>query len=146
MASLAIAAHELGHALQDQEGYLPLRIRSFMVPMVSIGSNLGWILIIGGLFLNAAGWALGIDLAWLGVLAFAGGAAFALATLPVEFNASRRARQLLTDSGLIQGEDEVRGVNAVLNAAALTYVAALVTAIAQVLYYVSLVAGAGRRR
>jgi hypothetical protein len=89
---------------------------------------------------------LGIDLAWLGVFAFAGGAAFALATLPVEFNASRRARQLLSDTGLIQGEDEARGVSAVLNAAALTYVAALVTAIAQLLYYVSLVAGAGRRR
>ena len=85
-------------------------------------------------------------MAWLGVAAFAGGAVFALATLPVELNASKRARQLLADTGLIQGEDEQRGVNSVLNAAALTYVAAVVTAVLQLLYYVSLVGGLGRRR
>ena len=77
-------------------------------------------------------------------LVFAGGAVFSLVTLPVEFNASARAKQMLTESGIIQSEEERRGVNAVLNAAALTYVAALITAILQLLYYVFLVGG--RRR
>jgi Zn-dependent membrane protease YugP len=85
-------------------------------------------------------------LAWLGVLVFSGGALFALATLPVELNASARAKALLTTSGLIVGEDERRGVNKVLNAAALTYVAGLVTAVMQLLYFVSLVGGLGGRR
>jgi uncharacterized protein len=146
VASLAVAAHELGHAMQDQEGYFPLRFRSALVPMVNIGSNLGWILIMVGLFLSYAGITFGVDVAWLGVIAFGGGAVFALATIPVELNASMRARKLLADTGLIQGEDEQRGVNTVLNAAALTYIAALVTALLQVLYYVSLVGGLGRRR
>lgn len=133
VASLAIAAHELGHAMQDKEGYFPLRFRSALVPMVNIGSWLGWILIVLGL---AIGWT---NLAWLGVIAFAGGAVFALATLPVELNASVRARRLLTESGIILGEDEQRGVNHVLNAAALTYVAALLTAVLQLMYFSGLV-------
>lgn len=140
VAALAIAAHELGHAQQDREGYFPLRLRSMLVPAVNIGSYLGWILIIAGLLLQLT------NLAWLGVLVFSGGAIFALATLPVELNASARARQLLSNTGLIVGEDEMRGVSTVLNAAALTYVAGLVTAILQLLYYGSLVAGMGRRR
>jgi hypothetical protein len=139
VASIAIAAHELGHAMQDAEDYFPLRFRSALVPIVNIGSNLGWVLIMIGLFLNFT------QLAWLGVIVFAGGAVFALATLPVEFNASTRAKELLVQTGIIQTEQEQRGVNAVLNAAALTYVAGLVTAILQLLYYVSLVGG-GRRR
>jgi len=139
VASVAIAAHELGHAMQDAEDYLPLRFRSALVPVVNIGSNLGWILIMIGLFLRFT------ELAWLGIIIFAGGALFALATLPVEFNASARAKQLLVQTGIIQTDEEQRGVNAVLNAAALTYVAGLVTAILQLLYYVSLVGG-GRRR
>ncbi len=138
VAALAIAAHELGHAMQDAEDYLPLKARAAMVPMVNIGSNLGWILIMAGLFFN---W---INIAWLGVLFFAGGAAFALMTLPVEFDASARAKRLLAETGIIQTEEEQRGVNKVLNAAALTYVAALVTAVLQLLYYASLLSG--RRR
>jgi len=140
VASVAIAAHELGHAMQDAEGYAPLRFRAALVPMVNIGSNLGWILILAGLFLRLT------NLAWLGVLFFAGGAVFALATLPVEFNASARAKAMLTASGIIRTEEEARGVNNVLNAAALTYVAALITAILQLLYYVFLVGGLGGRR
>ncbi len=140
VAALAVAAHELGHAMQDQEGYFPLRLRAALVPAVNIGSYLGWILILIGLILR---WA---DIAWLGVLVFSGGALFALATLPVELNASARAKRLLVESGLIVGSDEERGVNHVLNAAALTYVAALITAILQLLYYVTLVAGISRRR
>ena len=138
VASVAIAAHELGHAMQDAEEYFPLKFRSALVPIVNIGSNLGWILIMIGLFLRFT------ELAWLGVIVFAGGAVFALATLPVEFNASARAKQLLVQTGIIQTDEERRGVSAVLNAAALTYVAGLVTAILQLLYYVSLVGG--RRR
>ena len=140
VASLAIAAHELGHAMQDREDYLPLRFRAALVPAVNIGSNLGWILILIGLFLQIT------QLAWLGVFTFAGGAVFALATLPVEFDASARAKRLLLSSGLIVSEEEKSGVNAVLNAAALTYIAALITAALQLLYYVSLVTGMGRRR
>lgn len=131
VASLAIAAHELGHALQDKENYLPLRFRSALVPMVNIGSYLGWIFIMVGLLLGWTG------LAWLGVAFFAGGALFALATLPVELNASGRARRLLAESGIIYSEDEQRGVNSVLNAAALTYVAALLTALLQLFYFAS---------
>lgn len=135
VAAVAVAAHELGHALQDAEDYLPLRFRAALVPAVNIGSWLGWILIMIGLFLNM------VNLAWLGVLVFSGGALFALATLPVELNASARARQLLAETGIIQSEQERRGVNNVLNAAALTYVASLVTAILQLLYFASLIGG-----
>jgi Zn-dependent membrane protease YugP len=140
VAAVAIAAHELGHAMQDKEGYAPLRLRSALVPAVNIGSTLGWILIILGLVLRLSG------LAWLGVLVFAAGAVFALATLPVELNASARAKQMLLQTGIVVGEDEQRGVNNVLNAAAMTYIAALVTAVVQLLYYVSLVGGIGGRR
>lgn len=138
VAAVAVAAHELGHALQDAEDYFPMKVRSALVPAVNIGSNLGWFLIIIGLVLGIT------QLAWVGVIVFASGALFALATLPVEFNASARAKQLLYETGIIQTEEERRGVNQVLNAAALTYVAGLVTAILQLLYYVFLVGG--RRR
>ncbi|UCH59197.1 MAG: zinc metallopeptidase [Anaerolineales bacterium] len=140
VASLAIAAHELGHAVQDHEGYAPLRLRAALVPAVNIGSYLGWIFILIGLLLRLP------ELAWLGVIVFSGGAIFALATLPVELNASAKAKQLLVESGLILTEDEQKGVNQVLNAAALTYVAALVTAILQLMYYATLVMGMGGRR
>lgn len=138
VAAVAIAAHELGHAMQDAEDYLPLRLRAALVPAVNIGSWLGWILIMIGLFLNM------LNLAWLGVLVFSGGALFALATLPVELNASARAKALLSETGIIQTDQERRGVNNVLNAAALTYVAALVTAVLQLLYFASMIGG--RRR
>jgi hypothetical protein len=138
VAAVAIAAHELGHALQDAEDYIPLRFRSAIVPAVNIGSYLGWIMIMAGLLLRLT------NLAWLGVLVFSGGALFALVTLPVEFNASARAKQLLVQTGIIQTDEEMRGVNAVLNSAALTYVAGLVTALLQVFYFATLVGG--RRR
>ena len=138
VAAVAVAAHELGHAQQDAEGYFPMRVRSFLVPAVNIGSNLGWILIMAGLLLRI------IELAWLGVLVFSAGAVFALATLPVELNASSRAKELLYTTGIIRTEEERRGVSRVLNAAALTYVAGLLTAVLQLLYFVTLVGG--RRR
>jgi Zn-dependent membrane protease YugP len=138
VAAVAVAAHELGHAMQDAEDYLPLRFRAALVPAVNIGSWLGWILIMIGLFLNM------LNLAWMGVLVFSGGAIFALATLPVELDASARAKRLLANTGIIYTEQEQKGVNNVLNAAALTYVAALVTAVMQLLYFASLITG--RRR
>ncbi len=140
VASVAVAAHELGHAMQDAEGYFPMTVRSALVPAVNIGSTLGWILILIGLFLRLT------NIAWLGVLVFSGGALFALATLPVEFNASSRAKQLLYSTGILQTDEERHGVNQVLNAAALTYVAGLVTAVMQLLYYVFLIGGMGGRR
>ena len=138
VAAVAVAAHELGHAMQDHENYAPLRFRAALVPMVSIGSWLGWIMIFAGLLLGMT------NLAWLGVLVFSGGALFALATLPVELNASSRAKQLLADAGIVAGEDERGGVNSVLNAAALTYVAGLASAIMQLLYFASMVGGRSR--
>jgi len=138
VAAMAVAAHEIGHASQQAEGYLPLRLRSLMVPAVNIGSYLGWILIFGGLVLGF------LQLAWLGVLFMGLGAAFALATLPVEFNASSRARAMLAANGMLVNEEDARGVNEVLNAAAMTYVAGLASALMQLLYFVSLVGG--RRR
>jgi uncharacterized protein len=131
--------------MQDAEEYFPLRFRAALVPVVNIGSNLGWVLIMVGLvFLRST--SLGLNIAWLGVLFFAGGALFALATLPVELDASARAKQLLRQTNIIQSDEEQRGVNQVLNAAALTYVAGLVTAVLQLLYYVLLVGSGGRRR
>lgn len=147
VASVAIAAHELGHAMQDSDAYLPLRLRAALVPAVNIGSTLGWIMIMGGLVLTTMlKSSFGIQIAWLGILVFSGGAIFSLLTLPVELNASARAKRLLAESGIIAGEDEQAGVNNVLNAAALTYVAGLAATLLQLLYYVSLVSGLGGRR
>lgn len=140
VAAVAVAAHELGHAMQDADDYFPLRFRAALVPAVNLGSWLGWIMIFAGLLLRLT------NLAWLGVVVFSGGAVFALATLPVELNASARAKRLLADTGIVAGPDEQAGVNNVLNAAAFTYVAALASAVLQLLYFVSLVGGMGGRR
>ncbi len=140
IAAIAVAAHEIGHALQDRQGYLPLRFRAAIVPAANVGSWLGYIMIIGGILLRLS------NLAWLGILFFSLGAVFALATLPVELNASVRARQLLRQAGLVYADDESRGVSAVLNAAAFTYVAALAAALLQLLYWVLAVGGLGGRR
>ncbi len=134
LAAIGVAAHEAGHALQDAERYAPLALRSAMVPSVQIGSWLGPILFLVGLFINFTG------LAWLGLLLFASTAVFALVTLPVEFDASKRAKRLLVSHGIL-GPQELRGVDAVLDAAALTYVAAALQAIASLLYYAFLLLG-----
>jgi len=138
VAAVGIAAHEAGHALQHAEGYWPLQIRSAMVPVVQFGSYLGPLVFLLGFLLNFTG------LAWVGVLLFAGVAVFALITLPVEFDASRRAKELLTGQGYVWGEEAV-GVSRVLDAAALTYVAGLVQALSTLLYYVFLLTGFRRR-
>jgi hypothetical protein len=140
VAAMAITAHELGHAQQDQEEYLPMKLRSALVPVVNIGTNAGWILIFLGLLLQIS------NLAWLGVIAFSAGAVFSIATLPVELNASKRARLLLQTNGMITTEEEQRGVDQVLNAAALTYVAAIATSVLQLMYFASLAGGTRRRR
>lgn len=143
VAAVAIAAHEIGHALQDKQGYAPLRFRAALVPAVNVGSTLGWILIIVGLVLQGT---FGQQIAVIGLGTFALGAVFALATLPVELNASARAKELLSTAGIIQGQREREGVNSVLRAAAFTYIAALAAAILQLLYYAMLVLGMGGRR
>ena len=111
-----------------------------LVPVVNIGSNLGWILIFAGLLLGIT------NLAWVGLAFFSAGAVFALATLPVELNASTRARRLLASTGIITSGEEERGVSTVLNAAALTYIAALISSLLQVFYFALRISGGGRRR
>lgn len=137
IAAIGIVAHEVGHAVQDAENYLPLRLRAGLVPMVNLGSWLGPILFFVGWLLNA------FDLAAIGLILFSLGAVFALVTLPVEFNASKRAMKMLQETGLISFED-LKGVKSVLSAAALTYVAALAQAISTLLYYTFLLFGLRR--
>ncbi len=143
VAAAGVAAHEAGHALQHQKGYAPLMLRSAIVPAVQFGSWLGPILFFTGLLLRGILGSLGQSMAWLGLILFGAVAVFSLITLPVEFDASRRARQQLVGVGILT-PGELTGVNSVLNAAALTYVAAAVQAVSQVLYYGLLLAG-GRR-
>ena len=137
VAAAGVAAHEMGHAMQHAIGYTPLKIRSAIVPAVQFGSSLAPILFIIGFLLNFT------SLAWLGVILFAAAVVFSLVTLPVEFDASKRAKTLLSGSGILSLQ-EAQGVGKGLNAAALTYVAAAVAAIGQLLYYVLLLTG-GRR-
>ncbi len=140
VASVAIVAHEMGHAEQDHRAYLPLRIRSGLVPVVNFTSWLGPVLFMVGILFNSP------QLATVGVLFFSGAVVFALVTLPVELNASKRAMRMLNESGILMGEREQKGARTVLNAAALTYVAALAQAISTLLYYVFILGGGRRRR
>ena len=136
VAALGIAAHEAGHAMQKHEGYAPLTIRTMIVPAVNICSGLSTPLFFLGLLMS---WE---PLLTLGILLFAASTVFALVTLPVEFNASNRAVAMLTEGGYVSREEE-RGVRKVLNAAALTYVAAAVTSLLSLLRLVMI---ANRRR
>jgi len=138
VASLGIVAHEIGHAMQDAQGYGPLRVRSAIVPVVNIGTWIGPILFIIGFLLQA------FDLAIIGVVLFSGAAIFSLITLPVELNASARAMEMLTSAGLVT-QQEYKGAKSVLSAAALTYVAAAAQSISTLLYYVFLLGGIRRR-
>ncbi len=137
LAAAGIAAHETGHALQDFTGYTMLKFRSMIVPTVQIGSWLGPIIFMIGLFLQGS---IGTNIAWIGILIFSATAIFALVTLPVEYDATRRAKAWLTDTGLVMSQ-EMKGVNSVLDAAALTYVAAAAQSVSTILYYVFLLAG-----
>jgi Zn-dependent membrane protease YugP len=129
LAAAAVAAHECGHVLQDVEDYRFMNIRAALVPAVNLGSRLGPILIIAGLVLNFIG------LAWLGIIFFAAVLLFHLVTLPVEFDASKRALRLIDEFGILQGEENL-GARRVLQAAAFTYVATAFYALLNLLYYV----------
>ncbi|MBD2105650.1 zinc metallopeptidase [Nodosilinea sp. FACHB-13] len=136
LAAAAVAAHECGHVLQDVEGYKFMNLRAALVPVVNLGSRMGPILIMAGLIFNI------LNLAWLGVIFFATVLLFHIVTLPVEFDASRRALRLVDELGILQGEEN-KGARAVLGAAALTYVATAFTAFLNLLYYIILI---NRRR
>jgi len=129
IAAAGIAAHEVGHAIQHKLAYGPLVMRQTLAPLAMIGSNLSWLLLLGGVFLQIAG------LMWAGVALFSLAVVFTLVTLPVEFDASRRARELLPQLGLVSTSDR-DGVSAVLSAAAMTYVAAAATAVLQLVYFI----------
>jgi Zn-dependent membrane protease YugP len=143
VAAAGVAAHETGHALQDARNYSPLMVRSALVPVASFGSGLAPLIFFAGLMLETFT-GVGVEVAWLGVILFGAAVLFTLVTLPVEFDASNRAKKLLKTQGILIG-NESEGVDKVLNAAALTYVAAAVAAIGQLLYYVMILMG-GRRR
>ena len=132
VAAVGVAAHEAGHALQHSTNYAPLALRSVIVPSVQIGSWLGPIIFFIGMFMGGSG--LGFTISLVGLILFAAVAVFTLVTLPVEFNASKRAKEILVTQGFV-GQHEMKGVNAVLDAAALTYVAAAIQAITTLLYY-----------
>ena len=138
VAAIGVAAHECGHAIQHKVGYVPLSLRSLSVPVANIGSKLSWPLILIGLLIGYT------PLAQIGVILFLAVVLFQLITLPVEFNASHRALQVLKQDSMLS-MDELFGARKVLTAAALTYVAALFSTILQLLRLVMIVNG-GRRR
>jgi hypothetical protein len=138
VAAMGIAAHEVGHAIQDASGYQPMRLRAGIVPLAQLGSQIGFYALLGGLMLQITG------LALIGLVLFAFGAVFALVTLPVEFDASNRAMASLQSNGLVTVQ-EYQGAREVLNAAAWTYVAGFVSSLLMVLYFALQVFGMSRR-
>lgn len=142
IAAVGIAAHEAGHAIQHATAYGPLVARTNIVPLVNIGSNLGFIVLLAGLFMQVTG------LAWAGVALFSLSTLFALITLPVEFDASKRAKLALVQVGVVdngvRGGQEIKGVDNVLSAAAWTYIAGFAASVLQLLYYVMMVTGMSR--
>jgi uncharacterized protein len=137
LAAAGVAAHEAGHAIQDKQGYPALKFRTSLVPGVQIGSWLGPIIFLVGYFMSST---LGDSLAWVGLAIFGLTALFALITLPVEYDASRRAKESLVVQGILR-QDEMVGVNKTLDAAALTYVAAAIQAVMTMFYYATLLFG-----
>lgn len=129
IAAVGIACHEAGHALQHAQSYAFLGFRSAIVPLAGIGSWLAWPIIFMGMIFHS------LQLAQIGVIVFSFTVVFQFITLPVEFNASSRAKLALANNGIIRTNEEIKGVNSVLNAAAMTYVAATVAAVAQLLYF-----------
>ncbi len=126
IAAAGVAAHEVGHAIQHKESYMPLTFRNFIFPVVNISSNLSWIIFIAGLILSIK------PLVTLGIVMFSAVVLFQIVTLPVEFDASNRALNILESRGIIYGE-EIKGAKKVLNAAAMTYVAATIMAVSQLI-------------
>ncbi len=140
VAAVGVAAHECGHVLQHHEGYVPLSLRTALVPIANIGSNLGLPIVILGIMLS-----LSETICKIGIFLFFFGVLFQLVTLPVEFDASKRALVMLREYGILS-EDEADGSRAVLRAAALTYVASAAAAILQMLRLIALTNRGGRRR
>jgi Zn-dependent membrane protease YugP len=138
VSAMGIVAHEVGHALQDNTGYIPMKIRGALVPVANVGTWLGYGCFLVGILLSVT------NLVWAGVILFSCAVFFSLITLPVEFNASARARQMLKSNGLVTTA-ESDGASAVLSAAALTYVAALLQAVSSLMYYIFLATGMSRR-
>jgi Zn-dependent membrane protease YugP len=135
LAAVGIAAHEAGHAIQHARHYSPLKLRSMLVPTAGIGSNLGYIVMMIGLFLTmSSGGAAGKGIVMIGALLFSAVLLFQIVTLPVEFDASNRAKALVVEQGIV-GVAERRGMDKVLNAAAMTYVAAVASSLATLLYF-----------
>jgi Zn-dependent membrane protease YugP len=132
VAAMAVVAHEVGHAQQHAEGSPAMQLRTLLVPAATVGPNIAYFLIIAGIIFNATG------LINLGILFFAAAVAFSVLTLPIEIGASRRALGMLSEAGLLVTEDDRRGSRSMLTAAALTYVAAAVTAVLTLLYYLTL--------
>jgi Zn-dependent membrane protease YugP len=145
LAAAGVAAHEVGHAIQHATGYAPLRFRSAWVPMASFGSNISWLLLIAAMFMGGAQTAMGNNLAIAGIALFATTTVFTLITLPVEFDASARAVQTLQRQQIL-APDEIGGAKSVLNAAALTYVAAAAASILTLLYWAFRLGLIGGRR
>ncbi|MGN0456713.1 MAG: zinc metallopeptidase [Acutalibacteraceae bacterium] len=141
IAAVGVAAHEAGHAVQHAVGYVPNKIRSAIVPAVNIGSKLSWIVILIGLFLPVQ---YEIVL-YIGIALFSLTVVFSLVTLPVEFNASRRALQIIKSTNMLSAQDEYSGAKAVLSAAAMTYVAAAFSSIMSLLRLLVIAAGRSRR-
>jgi Zn-dependent membrane protease YugP len=135
-AGAAVAAHEVGHAIQDAQDYAFLRFRSALVPVASFGSNISFILIIAGFLMGMA------NLALVGIIFFSAAVLFQLVTLPVEFDASNRAMNQLVSTGIIRNDEE-RQTKKVLNAAAMTYVAAALVAVAELLRFILMFTGMG---
>ena len=132
VASMAIAAHEVGHAVQVAEGSSLMQLRSLLVPAVSVGPSLAYFFIIGGIILNMTG------LLTIGILLFGLAVLFAILTLPVEIQASQKALAMLESTGVVTTPQDRDGANAMLRAAALTYLAAAIAAILTLLYYLTL--------
>ena len=137
VAAVGVACHEAGHAVQHAEGYLPNKIRSIILPMAKIGSQLSWILILLGFIFTAK---VGFVLLYIGIVLFSLSVLFTIATLPVEFNASKRALECIRESDLLYG-DEYTGAKCTLQAAAMTYVASALTAIMQLLRLIIIARG-----
>lgn len=143
VAACGIAAHECGHAIQHAQGYAPLKLRAALVPITNLGSNLAMPLVLIGLLFSSFSY--GFYIAFAGVICFATATVFQLVTLPVEFNASRRALSVLESQGIVSS-DEKSGVRKVLWAAAMTYVAALFVSLANLLRILIIVMGGRNRR
>jgi uncharacterized protein len=142
ISAIAVASHEAGHAIQHATAYAPLKARTAIVPAVNIGSQLGFIVLFAGILLGQ------LTLGWIGVALFATATVFALITLPVEFDASKRAKAALVSVGIVDGGvaggTESKGVDKVLDAAAWTYIAGFIASLLSLLYWVMLLTGMSR--